>query len=175
MRSRQAGIRAKVVAGCVAAACLVACGGAGSYNDALGRSFPPGTEAPFAGAGGVLAPGPGAGVPAVPFLPGVPPAGGRGQLGAFCQDVDQLRQLVPALLVPDQRATALNQARALIVRLPGDAPSEIRPAAASLGQSLTRLVADFASNPPNFSDLATSFLSLQESLSQVVQYASGHC
>jgi hypothetical protein len=173
VRSRPVGIRGKVVAGWFAAACLVACGGAGTYNDALGRTYPPGTEAPLAG-GDLLRPiAPGG--PATSILPGVAPAGGGGRASAFCQDFDQLRQLVPALLVPDQQPTALNGVKALIIRLPADAPPEIRPAAASLSQSLVRVVADFGSNPPNLSDLATSFLSFQQSLSQVAQYAAAHC
>jgi hypothetical protein len=146
---------------------LAACGGVGTYNDAVGASFPPGTEAPFAGAARVPAlAGPTAGGGS---------GGGGGRLSAFCQDVEQLRQLVPTLLVPDQRAAALNQGRALMSRLPADAPADIRPEAAALGQSLTRIVADLATGTPNGADLATAFLTFQQSLSQVVQYATAHC
>lgn len=155
-------------AGCVAAVLLAACGG-GTYNDAVGASFPPGTEAPFAGADGVL------GAPRGPAPPGSTAGDGGGRLSAFCQDVEQLSQLVPTLLVPDQRATALGQGRALINRLPADAPADIRPDASALGQSLMRIVADLATGTPTGTDLATAFLTFQQSLSRVVQYAAAHC
>jgi|GraSoiStandDraft_51_1057287.scaffolds.fasta_scaffold318544_2 hypothetical protein len=149
--------------------CLAACGGAGSYNDALGRAAPPGTEQPIAGREQVV-------VPASPYVPRTlaPPAG-RGQASAFCQDLTQMQDLVPSLLAPDQRSAGLSQARALIERLAADAPAEIRPAAGALAEAVNRITADLSANPPNVADVASAVAGVQQALGQVRQFAAARC
>ncbi len=154
---------------------LVACGGPGSYNDALGAAAPPGTEQPFAGRDQVI-------VPAAPFAPAAPlapgslvPPAGRGQASAFCQDLAQMQDLVPLLLSPDQRSAGLSQARALIDHLATDAPAEIRPAAAALAQAVDRIATDLGTTPPNVADVAAAVASVQQALGQVRQFAATRC
>ncbi|MDQ1428448.1 MAG: hypothetical protein QOK39_1924 [Acidimicrobiaceae bacterium] len=154
---------------------LVACGGPGSYNDALGAAAPPGTEQPLTGRDRVIVPA-APYAPSAPFAPGglAPPAG-RGQASAFCQDLTQMQDLVPLLLSPDQRSAGLSQARALIEHLATDAPAEIRPAAAALAQAVDRIAADLAAAPPNLADVAGAVAGVQQALGQVRQFAAARC
>lgn len=149
----------------VAACFLTACGGPGTYNDALGRSAPPGTELPPNVPGRVL-------LPSGPVT--LAPAG-RGQAVAFCQDVAELQRLAASLLAPGGSGSSLRQVKALVDRLQADAPSEIRPAATELGTALTRITVSVQSLPPDIAGLAASALSFQNALQQVTQYTMTHC
>lgn len=156
-----------MAAGCVVSLCLglSACAGSGN-NDAVGVSSPPGTELPFLGlssANSYLA-------PAVTL-----PSAGHSQSIAFCQDVNQLQQLFPTLLVPSEAGASLQQEQALIDRLPSDSPPAVRSDAGALVRALRRINADLASRPPDGSDLVSAIPYLQQSLEQVISYASVYC
>lgn len=147
----------------VAAALGVAgCGGAGAYNDALGRAAPPGTDVPVAFADQPVTP--------------ATTAPSNADISAFCQDVLQLQALVPTLFRPSAGA-GLAQARALVARLTTDAPKDLRPAALVMAQDTSRLITDFSSGPTDLADAARILTdpSYQQAFQQIVNYAASHC
>jgi hypothetical protein len=154
------------LAALLAAGCLAACAGPGTYNDALGRPAPPGTD--------VLAI---SGFPVTSLL--APPAaggpGGTSGTTAFCQDVQQLRGLASIFSAPAQGTTGITRAKALIDHLPSDAPAQIRPAAATLADATDRLTAAVGTSQPDFAQLTTVLARFEVSLQQVLGYAGTHC
>lgn len=146
-------------------ACLLAtaCGGS-EINEAVGAPSPPGTEAPFLGL-----------VTQRGFFSPTPLPTGQTQTSAFCQDVEELQQVFPTLLLPNAAGASFNQAQSLLNRLPSDAPAAIRTDATALVQAMKRIGADLASQPANGSDLAGAIPELQQSFQQVMGYAAVNC
>lgn len=151
----------------VAVVVAVGCGTGPTYNDAIGRSQPPGTELPR--------------IPRAPVPPNVDrlPTGGSGTAAptAFCRDVNDIQALITTLLGPAGGASAANAARALLAKLSADAPAEVRPAVRTLSQIEERVIHDLATSPPDFTDLTTALAdpAYQGALQQVIEYAAAHC
>ncbi len=164
MRSERGLSRRWISLGLAAASCLTACGGAGTYNDALGRAAPPGTDLPAENQYQVIP----------PLLAPAVTAPSGSQASAFCQDVQQLQGLPQIFVAPTAGATSLDRTKALIDRLPADAPATIRPAAVSLAQDIDQLVADLRGSPPKVSDLPLA-VNLETSLQQVIGFATTNC
>ncbi len=140
---------------------VAGCSG-GGYNDALGRSAPPGTDEPVAFADQPVTP--------------ATTAPRSADISAFCQDVLQLQALVPALFRPTGSA-GLARARALVGRLTTDAPKDLRPAAQVMADDTGRLITDFSTSPPGLADAARILTdpAYQEAFQQIVNYAASHC
>jgi hypothetical protein len=152
-----------ITTGLLATVSLGACSGPGTYNDAVGRPNPPGTDLPAVGASPVTSP--------------LGPASNRvpGSTTAFCRDVQQLQQLGALLIDPTGRAAGLARALAVIDRLPADAPAEVQPAATALVAAVNRLATDVRGSQPDASALPGLLQSFVLALQPVVGYASTHC
>jgi hypothetical protein len=147
----------------VTALVVSACGGGSEFNDAVGVAAPPGTEvvtaAPVNGGGGV------------------PTTVALGPSAAFCQDVERLQTLLPALLQTAGQTATLSQLQALLARIEADAPADIRPDVTVVRQSEDQLIKDLTANPPNLADIGRTYRdrAFQQSLQQLGLYLVNQC
>jgi hypothetical protein len=139
---------------------IAACGGPGSANDAVGVGAPPGTE-----------------VVAVVVAPQVPGTSRVANTAAFCQDIEHLQTLLPALLRLGAQAATLNQVEALLSRTEADAPDDLRPDVTQVRQTEDQLIKDLSATPPDYADVSRAYRNpaFQRSLQQVGLYALNQC
>jgi hypothetical protein len=160
-RERSRAWRAAVAVTLLAVLGIAGCGGAGTYNDAIGQLAPPGTELPLATP-----------VVTAPAAPATVPT-----IAAFCQDFETLQALLPTLLQADASSAMRARAQALEANIQREAPDAIRAAVQQLAQSELRLITDLSAKPPHLADAATTFTdpAYQLSLREVGSYAFSHC
>lgn len=164
MRSRRSKLlfrRLLVVAVAALAVVMVAaCSGTIESNDAVGVAAPPGTE-----------------VGPVVVAPIGSPTSVAGDTAAFCQDLERLQTLLPALLEPQREAATLGQLKGLLSRIEADAPADIRPAVTQVRQTEDQLIGDLTAIPPNLADIGRTYRNpaFQQALQQLGLYAVNRC